>query len=211
MTTNITNLVDTLEADLIDIVGPRNVSSIIPNREKASLDGASMSPILREQLPLGLADLVVHPSNAEEIAATVAAAVRHGVSITPRGKGTGNYGQAIPLHNGLVIDMSKCRTIVEVGNGYLTAEAGATMIALEQAAREKGQQLLMYPSTAQSTIGGFLAGGSSGTGPVKNGLNSDGELVRALDVVHGLPTAELVHVEGNDAQPYVHTYEPLGC
>ena len=43
----------------------------------------------------------------KKIAQTVAAAVRHGVSVTPRGKGTGNYGQAIPLAGGLVLDMSK--------------------------------------------------------------------------------------------------------
>ena len=49
-----------------------------------------MSPILSEQLPLGLADLVAYPADAEQIAAVVAAATRHRVPVTARGKGTGN-------------------------------------------------------------------------------------------------------------------------
>ena len=58
----------------------------------------------------------------------------------------------------------------------------------------------MYPSTARSTIGGFLSGGSGGTGSIRHGvLHRDGVFVRALDVVHAVPDARLVHVEGDDA------------
>jgi FAD/FMN-containing dehydrogenase len=82
------------------------------------------------------------------------------------------------------------------------------MAALEQAAIAAGQQLLMYPSTANSSVGGFLSGGSGGTGSIKHASNSDG-FVLALDVAY--PSAEgLVHVEGEDAQPYVHTYGTAG-
>lgn len=199
-----------LAAELAELLGPRGVTTELRGREKASVDGAKMSPILAEQLPLGLADLVAFPASAEQIALTVAAAVRHGVSVTPRGKGTGNYGQAIPLEGGLVLDMSKARAVVEVGDGWLTAEAGTPMVTIEQAAREAGQQILMYPSTAQSSLGGFLSGGSGGTGSIKHGSNMSGDYVKALDVVHASPTAELVHVEGADAQPYVHTYGTAG-
>jgi FAD/FMN-containing dehydrogenase len=198
-----------LETELTDLLGERGVSSDLRIRERSSVDGAKMSPILAEQLPLGLADLVAFPATAEEIAAVVAAAVRHGVAITPRGKGTGNYGQAIPARGGLVLDMTRARSIVEVGDGYIVADAGATMVALEQAARETNQELWMYPSTAQSSIGGFLSGGSGGTGSIEHGLNHWG-FVMALDVVHAVPDAALVHVTGEDAQPYVHTYGTAG-
>ena len=127
-----------LADELTGILGERGVTTELRGREKASVDGAKMSPILAEQLPLGLADIVAFPTNADQIAEVVAAAVRHGVSVTPRGKGTGNYGQAIPLEGGLVLDMSKARAVVEVGDGYLTAEAGAPMVTIEQAAREAG-------------------------------------------------------------------------
>lgn len=113
------------------------------------------------------------------------------------------------MPGGLVLDMSKARAIVEVGEGFITAEAGAPMIALEAAARETGQQLWMYPSTAQSSIGGFLSGGSGGTGSITHGSNSDG-FVAALDIVYAEPEPRIVHVEGADAQPYVHTYGTAG-
>jgi hypothetical protein len=53
-----------------------------------------------------------------------------------------------------VLDLTRARAIVEIGDGWVTAEAGATMVAIEAAVRETGQELWMYPSTAQSTTRG---------------------------------------------------------
>ncbi len=198
-----------LEEDLRALLGPRGVSSDLRQREKASVDGARMSPIIAEQLPLGVADLVAFPTSAEEIAAVVALAVRHGAPITPRGKGTGNYGQAIPMPGGLVLDTSRARTIVEVGDGWITADAGAPMATLEQAARATGQELWMYPSTVHSTLGGFLSGGSGGTGTIRHGSNDMG-FVAALDVVTPASGSRLVHIEGDDTVQYVHNYGTAG-
>jgi FAD/FMN-containing dehydrogenase len=207
--TDLTEPIASLATELTAILGERGVTTELRAREKASADGSYLSPIITEQLPLGLADIVAFPTTAEQVAEVVAAAVRHGVGITPRGKGTGNYGQAIPIENGLVLDLSKLRGVVEVGDGFLTALAGTPIVTIEQAARESGQQILMYPSTAQSSIGGFLSGGSGGTGSIAHGSNHEG-FVLALDVVHATPDAQLVHVDGDDAQPYVHTYGTAG-
>jgi FAD/FMN-containing dehydrogenase len=203
--TAVAGLVDELRV----LLGPRAVSTDPRQREKASVDGAEMSPILSAQLPLGLADAVAFPQDPEQVAAIVGAAARHGVPVTPRGKGTGNYGQGIPLHGGLVLDLSKVDAIEEIRDGAITAGAGARMITLESRARETGQELWMYPSTAQSSLGGFLSGGSGGTGSIEHGLNHNG-FVTALDVVHATPDGRLVHVEGDAAQPYVHTYGTAG-
>src|SRR3954465_15295909 len=119
-----------IEQELRDILGDRGAKAEPRTLGRASVAGAPMSPILAEQLPLGLADLVAFPTSAEQIAAVVGAATRHGVPVTPRGKGPGDYGQGIPLHGGLVLDMSRARAIVEVGDGSITAEAGAQMVAL---------------------------------------------------------------------------------
>ena len=201
--------IEALHTELVELLGPRGASVELRAREKASVDGAKMSPIITELLPLGLADIVAYPANAEQIAQVVGAAVRHGVGITPRGKGTGNYGQGIPLEGGLVLDLSKARAVVSVEEGLITAEAGTPMVALEQAARDSGQELWMYPSTAQSSLGGFLSGGSGGTGSILHGANHQG-FVAALDVVHASPDGELVHVEGEEAQGYVHNYGTAG-
>jgi len=198
-----------LEAELATALGPRGVSSDPRQREKASVDGARMSPIIAEQLPLGVADLVAFPADAAQIAETVRIAVAHGAPVTPRGKGTGNYGQAIPLPGGLVLDTSRARAVVEVGDGWITAEAGAPMATLELAARQHGQQLWMYPSTVHSTLGGFLSGGSGGTGSIAHGANHEG-FVLALDVVTPASEGELVRVEGDEALGYVHNYGTAG-
>lgn len=198
-----------LESALADLLGPRGVSSDVRQRERASVDGARMSPIIAEMLPLGVADLVAFPTTAEEIAAVVAVAARFGAPITPRGKGTGNYGQAIPMTGGLVLDTSRARTVHGVAGDTITADAGAPMTALEQAARAAGKQLWMYPSTVHTTIGGFLAGGSGGTGTIAHGSNDMGFVV-ALDVVTPVSDGALVHVEGDEAQRYVHNYGTAG-
>ena len=204
-----TDAVEALAAELRDLIGEKNVTLEIAARERASVDGARMSPVIAEQLPLGFADLVAYPESAEQIAVVVGAAVRHGVPITPRGKGTGNYGQGIPMWGGLVLDMTRARAITEVGDGFLTAEAGTTMVMVETTANKAGQQVLMYPSTAQSSLGGFLSGGSGGTGSIAHGMLHQG-FVLALDVVHAVPDAQLVHVEGVDAEPYIHNYGTAG-
>lgn len=204
-----TTAVEALTDELRGLLGDDGVTTDHRVRERVSVDGATMSPLILELLPLGLADVVAFPTSAPQIAQCVAAAVRHGVPVTPRGKGTGNYGQAIPMPGGLVLDLTRARAVVEVGDGWVTAEAGATMVAIEAAARETGQELWMYPSTAQSTVGGFLSGGSGGTGTIVHGANHQGFVV-ALDVVHASGDAALVHVEGDDAQAYVHNYGTAG-
>ncbi|MBL0887967.1 FAD-binding oxidoreductase [Myceligenerans indicum] len=207
---------DTVDADtiavlherLVAVLGSRGVSRDTRLLERASVDGARMSPVISELLPLGLAQLVAFPTTAAQIEEVVHAAVTLGVPVTPRGKGTGNYGQAIPSRGGLVLDMSRARAVVAVADGVITAEAGATMLALEQAARETGQQLWMYPSTINSSVGGFLAGGSGGTGTIEHGANHMGFVV-ALDVV-GADGSGMRHVEGDAAQHYVHNYGTAG-
>lgn len=201
--------IDALADELRELLGPDAVTTEEQALQRASVDGSRLSPVIIEQLPLGRAQLVAFPATAEQIAATVAAAVRHGVPITPRGKGTGNYGQGIPMSGGLVLDTTKARTIVEVGDGYIVADAGAPMIQVEQAANRAGQQTLMYPSTVQSTIGGFLAGGSGGTGSIANGVLMSG-VVRALDVVYAVPEAALVHIEGEETEKFLHSYGVTG-
>jgi FAD/FMN-containing dehydrogenase len=196
-----------LAAELRELLGDAAVSDEEAALERVSVDGSTLSPVIMEKLPLGRAQLVVYPPNAEAIAVAIGAAVRHGVPITPRGKGTGNYGQAIPMSGGLVLDMSKARAIVEVGEGFLIAEAGAPMIQIEQAANKVGQQVLMFPSTVQSSVGGFVSGGSGGTGSIKHGMLTSivGGYVRSLDVVHAETDAHLIHVEGAEAHNYLHT------
>jgi FAD/FMN-containing dehydrogenase len=171
-----------LTAELTYVLGPGSVLDDDAARLTASTDWAHMSPVLEPMLPGGVADVVVKPRDSAGIAAAVAVAHRHRVPVTVRGQGTGNYGQAIPLYGGLVIDTSRANRIIGVGDGEITAEAGASFVMMEKAARATGQELAILPSTVGSTIGGFIAGGSGGTGSIANGAIWDGYL-RSLLVV----------------------------
>ncbi|PTM90545.1 FAD-binding oxidoreductase [Dietzia psychralcaliphila] len=200
-----------LVEDLSDLLGPELVLTDDRSLDKASQDGSYLSPILRAQWPIGRPEVVVRPTSVEQVPPIVRAAVRRGVPITSRGKGTGNYGQVVPLHGGLVLDLTALRGIDDVDPeaGTVTAEAGVRMMSLEKRLARDGSQLWMYPSTVQSTLGGFLAGGSAGTGTIVHGRNHEG-FVEALDVVFAHPEAEIVHLSGEDAQPFVHTYGVAG-
>lgn len=190
-------------------LGAAVVSTDPARIERASVDWAHMSPILAADLPAGRADVVVTPRNADDIPAVLRVAYDLDVPVTPRGTGLGNYGQGIPLHGGVVLDVSACRAVTEIGDGWVTAEAGIRMRELDKAVGPSGQELRIYPSTKGSTLGGFLAGGSGGTGSITYGSNADG-LVRALDVARCDGSGQATSVTGEDCVPYVHAYGTTG-
>jgi FAD/FMN-containing dehydrogenase len=196
-------------AQLRRALGEHAVSVDPGVRRTASTDWAHMSPVLAAKLPAGLADVVAFPSDVAQLARAVALAHDAGVPVTPRGKGTGNYGQAIPLRDGLVVDLTRARRVLDVGEGWITAEAGTPFVTLEAAARATGQELAMFPSTVGSTLGGFLSGGAGGTGSIENGWLWSG-FVTALDVVPCTGSEELVHLEGADTAPLLHSYGTTG-
>jgi FAD/FMN-containing dehydrogenase len=61
------------------------------------------SPVLKRQLNGVTAEAVACPRDEAEVIAIMAACVKHQVPLTPRGAGTGNYGQAMPLKGGVVL------------------------------------------------------------------------------------------------------------
>jgi FAD/FMN-containing dehydrogenase len=201
--------IESLTADLTAELGTEAVLTDEGARLSASTDWAHMSPVLKPILPGGVADIVVCPRDAAGIAAAVGAAHRHRVPVTVRGQGTGNYGQGIPLYGGLVIDTSRANRVISVGDGEITAEAGASFVMLEKAARATGQELSILPSTIGSTIGGFIAGGSGGTGSIANGAIWDGYL-RSLLVVPCTDDATPVSVPYPENTAMAHAFGVSG-
>src|SRR5258705_5274576 len=108
--------VDALAADLIRALGRAQVSTVEAVRRAASTDFAHLSPLLPAALPRSPADIVPFPRTVDEIVTTIGLAQRYRVPITPRGRGTGNYGQAVPLARGLVVDLDRCGRVVEAGD-----------------------------------------------------------------------------------------------
>src|SRR5262244_161829 len=143
------------------------VSSTVDERQlrQKSHDCHWYSPVLTPQLQNCLADVVVAPRSEEEIAAVVVAAVKHRVPLTVRGGGTGNYGQAVPLAGGVVLDMGKLDQVIWQRPGAGRFGAGARMLDIDRALAASAHELRFHPSTRQhATIGGFVAGGAAGAG-----------------------------------------------
>ncbi|GAA0269205.1 FAD-binding oxidoreductase [Cryptosporangium japonicum] len=176
---------------------------------KLSSDWSRMSPVLQEKLPPGrfTAQLVVTPETSADIPRVLAAAYEHDVPITPRGAGTGNYGQATPFAGGAILDLRRCDRVLEVGEGFVRVEPGAKLTAVDAAVRAGGQDLWMFPSTKGSTAGGFVGGGSAGTGTIEHGTTFDG-FVKSVTVApcDGSGTA----FTPADVRPYVHAYGVTG-
>ena len=199
------SLADRLVAEL----GATAVSVDPRERQAASRDYAWLSPVLSERLPATFADVVASPATTEGVARVLAVAHDEGVPVTPRGRGTGNYGQAVPLAGGIVLASEARSRVLDVGDGWLRAEAGATFTRLEAAARATGQELAMFPSTVTSALGGFLAGGAGGSGSIAHGFLWDG-FVLAAEVVGCVDGPEPVTVEGEAARPFLHAYGTTG-
>jgi FAD/FMN-containing dehydrogenase len=185
--------------------------------ERLSKDFYWYSPILRPQLESKTADVVVQPLSVEEICRVLKWCHEREVPVTVRGAGTGNYGQAVPLEGGVVLDLQKMDRIegIEISADGMDAVAvcqpGVKLGVLETAARERGWELRCYPSTvAKSSVGGFLGGGSGGIGSVSHGGLRDFETVRGIEVVTMEAEPRVVMHEGKDVQEITHSWGTNG-
>lgn len=176
-------------------------------RKAKSKDFYWYSPILKEQLDGHVADLVVLPRDRDELATVVAHAVAHKVPITLRGRGSGNYGQCVPLAGGIVIDLTEMKAIIDIGVEMVRVEAGCTLGMVEDALNEKGRELPVASSTMRiATVGGFLGGGSSGVGSVENGpLREHGNIIE-ITVMSVEAKPRMVRVTGEDVLAIHHAW-----
>ena len=170
------------------------------------------SPVLKPLLEDKRAELVAMPRTADEVMRVVAAAARHRVPVTLRGGGTGNYGQAVPLAGGLVVDLTGLSRILHVAPGVGRFEAGARLLDIDRALRDRAGvpgrwELRFHPSTRkQATIGGFVAGGAAGCGSCMWGQIADPGAVLGLSVVTVEETPRRIALSGRDVLKVLHAY-----
>jgi len=126
---------------------------------------------------------VVIPRGREDVVRVVEIARRHGTSITARGGGTSQAGQAVGA--GLQLDTSKYfNRILEVNASerWARVEPGVVLDELNADVRRHGLKFAPDVSTAsRATIGGMIANNSSGARSVLYGKTID--YVRELEVV----------------------------
>ncbi len=201
------NTLDGLIADLGDI--PVITEPKVVRRR--SRDFFWYSPILNQQLEGKSADLIVAPRDEADVIRTAAACARHRVPITVRAGGTGNYGQAVPLQGGVLLDISALTDIEWIRPGRLRVGAGARMNTIDAEIQASGFELRMHPSTKRTaTIGGFVAGGSGGIGSVTyGGLREHGNILAAR-VITVEEEPRVIELRGDAAQKINRAYGTTG-
>src|SRR5712671_3367329 len=180
--------------------------------EQLSRDFYWYSPVLRKQLDGKTGDLVVQPVNVAEIRGVLRYCHAHDLPVTVRGAGTGNYGQAVPLHGGVVLDLALMDRVEEIQpEGVAVCQPGARLGVVENEARKSGWELRCYPSTiVKASVGGFLGGGSAGIGSVSHGNLRDFQTVRAIEVVTMEVEPRVVKLEGEAVHDILHAWGTNG-
>ncbi len=194
------------------VADPARVLTTPAVLDRLSKDFYWYSPVLKRQLAEKTGDIAVEAIDADEVLAIARYARQHGIPLTPRGAGTGNYGQCIPLEGGIIVDLSRMDRIEEItADGVAVCQPGVRLAALEQEATSQGWELRMYPSTlAKATVGGFLGGGSGGIGSIAHGMLRDFDTVRALEFVTMEDTPRIVRHEGAAVHEILHCWGTNG-
>lgn len=198
---------DRLVADLGDI--PVVTEQKVVRRR--SRDFFWYSPILNAQLDGKSADLIVLPRHEDDVVRAASVCARHRVPMTVRGGGTGNYGQAVPLEGGVLLDISGLDSIEWIRPGVARVGAGAKMNTIDAAAQAKGWELRMHPSTKRmATIGGFVAGGSGGIGSITYGGLRDPGNILAARIVTLEEKPRVIELRADAAQKVNRAYGTTG-
>jgi len=181
--------------------------------QQKSRDFYWYSPRLKRQLAGVTGDAVVSVTSEQDVVDALSACQELAIPVTPRASGTGNYGQAMPLSGGVVLDLSGFDKVKAVRPGVLVCEPGAIMerIDHETRAMPNPQEIRLHPSTyATASLGGFIAGGSGGAGSIKwGGLRDWGNVIR-LKVVTMEASPRVLELTGADLHKVCHAYGTNG-
>ena len=184
-------------------------------RSAAGVDGVITEPAaLRTYACDGLTGrrvspaAVALPATTEQVAAVVRICAAAGVPFVARGAGTGLSGGALPVADGVVIGLSRMRSIltIDIENQQVTVQPGVTNLEVSKAVRPLGYFYAPDPSSQQvCTIGGNVAENSGGAHCLKYGftthhvlgatfVTADGRIAQLGGAVRDSPGYDLLGV-----------------
>ncbi len=120
----------------------------------------------------GHAAAMVTPSTTDEVAAVLRWCASEGVAVVPQGGNTGLVGGAVPMNGELVVSLRRMARIeaVHEAAGQLTAQGGATIAAVQDAARAIGWDYgVDFAARDAATIGGSVATNAGGLHVLRHG------------------------------------------
>lgn len=146
--------------DRVDVL----VDDLHADDTDASRDPARIRPVSHDASHFLLTpSALVVPRDTDELARTIRAAARHGVTVTMRSGGTSLSGQAVT--DGLLVDGRRHFRDIEVldSGRRVRVQPGATVRAVNARLLRHGRKLGPDPSSEIAcTIGGVIANNSSG-------------------------------------------------
>ena len=181
--------------------------------KRLSKDFYNYSPVLNKILDGCIADLVVRPGDTNAVKKVAEICWEFSVPLTLRGSGTGNYGQAVPLFKGVVMQMTLLNKLEEfdLDTGFVKIQSGCLMGDLNKKLSKYGRELRLLPSTWKTaTIGGFIAGGSGGIGSIRWGFLRDPGNLIGLEAVTINQKPKLLKFDAEESEPLNHAYGTNG-
>jgi glycolate oxidase len=139
-------------------------------------------------------DVLVEVISTDEVQKIMKYAHDHCIPVTPRGQGTGLVGAAVPIHGGILMNLSRMNRILELDeeNLTLTVEPGVLLMEISKFVEERDFFYPPDPGEKSATIAGNINTNAGGMRAVKYGVTRD--YVRALEVV--LPSGEVMELGG---------------
>lgn len=137
-------------------------------------------------------EVLVKPSEVEQISKLMKLANKFKIPVTPRGGGTGLSGGALPVYGGICLSMEKFNKIIQIDekNFQAVVEPGVITQKFQEEVKKLG---LYYPpdpaSRGSCMLGGNIVENSGGPHAVKYGVTKD--YILALEVV--LPNGKIIN------------------
>ncbi len=139
-------------------------------------------------------DVLVEVLTTEEVSKIMKYAYENMIPVVARGSGTGLVGASVPIHGGIMINMSKMNKIIELDeeNLTLTLEPGVLLMEISKYVEEFDLFYPPDPGEKSATIAGNINTNAGGMRAVKYGVTRD--YIRGLEIV--LPNGEILNVGG---------------
>lgn len=189
---------------------PVIVDPDIVRRRSRDMTG-SFSPLMKDDAMTHVADVIVRPRDKGDVLRIAAAAARSRMPLVMRGGASANFGQGIPLQGGAMVDMTALDQVLWTRDQRVRAQAGARLMAIDEATRPTGWELRMHSSTKKvATIGGFVGGGHAGVGSCTYGILRDRGNILGLEVVSVEDNPRTVQLTGDAVNRVHHAYGSNG-